>query len=636
MNLNDDFKENQNKEKNNKAINKEENNSNKIVLEDLNSKIKYNNFPPFQNNSNIIKNINKAEQIDELSESVKQQNLLKYKDKEIEELQIINRNEEIELNNLKKELSNLKKITNMNDYNNSKKTNSKETENKILDLENKYNELSKVKIEKEKELSDLLIKMKKSSDNLNKVSIKLEEINSENFSLKNLNNKLKEKKREKSDKKNELKLKMNKYIEIEITNSTENDNNNYDNNILDEELLYQKINDLKMKINEIEQIKNIYEDKKLDYKINKNLLNDYISKDKINKKILEEREEKLNNLVSKINNSINELTEWIIYSFGEIIECNEEQININKKEEKIVNEEILKDNDKYKPSLLYNCLMEKDEKIKNKYKLLKKRNDDLEQEYKEIYSKYIELQKLNDEYEEYIENNLKEKNKLVDELNTLKSFVNNLVDGNYPNEQENLENQNEQISQNEEKEKENINILKQEIENLNEKYHSMINEKNELEKKLNDIKEKELIHQEEKINQRNKDIIIIKNELDRKQNKNNKDFQNCDKKLNMYADQNAILKNNKIMLNKKLQSLLNEINLKNIQIKKQEEIKNHENEKINNFFNNKISEDINGENYNPNKKLIKDLELKRENLLYDNKLLIKENQDLRTKLKVFF
>ena len=267
---------------------------------------------------------------------------------------------------------------------------------------------------------------------------------------------------------------------------------------------------------------------------------------------------------------------------------------------------------------------------------MKKRNDDLEQEYKEIYSKYIELQKLNDEYEEYIENNLKEKNKLVDELNTLKSFVNNLVDGNYPNEQENLENQNEQISQNEEKEKENINILKQEIENLNEKYHSMINEKNELEKKLNDIKEKELNHQEEKINQRNKDIIIIKNELDRKQNKNNKDFKNCDKKLNMYADQNAILKNNKIMLNKKLQSLLNEINLKNIQIKKQEEIKNHENEKINNFFNNKISEDINGENYNPNKKLIKDLELKRENLLYDNKLLIKENQDLRTKLKVFF
>ena len=634
MNLNDKLKESQNIEKNFKIIKNEENNSNKIVLEDLNKRIKCNIFPPSQNNLNI-NNINK-EGKDKLNEAIKNKNILKDKDKEIEQLQIIYQNELDELNKLKKELSNLKQVANNN--NNSNKMSPKDIKRKLLSLENKYSELLKDKSEKEKELSNLLIKMKKSSDILNQTSIKLEEINSENFSLKNLNNKLKEKKKEKNEKKNELKLRMNKYIEIEITNSTENnfDSKNYDNNVLDEELLYQKINDLKMKINEIEHFKNIYEDKKIDSKITKKLLNEYISKNKINKKIIEDNEEKLNNVVDIINNNINEIIEWIIYSFGELNECNEGKLNMNINGEIIKNieEQKEKENDKYKPSLLYKCLIEKDEKIKNKYGLLKKRNESLESEYKEIYSKYIELQKINDEYEESIENSLKEKNKLIDELNTLNNFVNNLNEEDYTNEKKILENENPSID--EKKEKEYISQLKQEIEDLNKKYYSMVNEKDELEKKLNDIKEKELIKDKEKINQKNKDIIIIKNELNQKHNKNKKDFKNCDKKLNMYADQNAILKNNKILLNKKIQSLLNEINLKKKKKKKQEEIKNYENEKNNYFFNSNPNMDVNRDNYYSNRKIIEDLELKRENLLYDNKLLIKENQDLKDKLNNFF
>ena len=547
MNLNEDLKGNK------------ENNlsNNRIVLEDLNSKIKYNNFPLFNNNIKINP-LNKENE----NNNKKENENSKIKNKEIEKLKILYNNGEIELKKLEKKLFETKE--------NLKENINIENEDKeVLILKKEYDEISNYKNNKDKELSELLNVMKKYSEELNEKSILLEEINTKNISLKSLNNKLKEKKKEKNNKKDELKIKMNKYIEIEINKTEENnDKINYDNNILDEELLYQKINDLKMKIKEIEQFKNIYEDQKLNLKITKKYLDDYFEKNKINKKIIEDNEEILNNLIYNINNTLNEIIEWIIYNFGEIndIICqdnkiekeeeNEENIEKENKEQK-KEKEIFKDNDKIKYFLLYKTLMEKNLNIKNKYNCLIKRKKKLESEYKEIYSKYNELNNINDNNKSCIENSLKQKNKLIDELNTLQKFVNDL---NFYGNNDKKISSNEDIIDNDKNKNEGegkkLYNLKLEIEELNEKYNNIFNENNILENQLNNIRENLLPKEEENNNKKNKNIIAIKNEINKKETKNNFEFKNCENKLIMFDKQNKMLKNNRKILFKNLCSFL--------------------------------------------------------------------------------
>ena len=89
MNLNEDLKGNK------------ENNlsNNRIVLEDLNSKIKYNNFPLLNNNIKINP-LNKENENNNKKENENSQ----IKNKEIEKLKILYNNGEIELKKLEKKL----------------------------------------------------------------------------------------------------------------------------------------------------------------------------------------------------------------------------------------------------------------------------------------------------------------------------------------------------------------------------------------------------------------------------------------------------------------------------------------------------------------------------------------------------
>ena len=202
-----------------------------------------------------------------------------------------------------------------------------EAKNKLYLLENKYNEIFEGKLEKEKELNELLYKIKEYSKELNEKSIKLEEINSENISIKNKNNILKEKKKEKNNKKDKLKMKMNEYIEIEINNNLEENTYkiDYDNNVLDEELMYQKINDLKMKINDlnnqIDSLKNYNNKLYIDCGQYQLMIQNLMCQNFI--------QNNLNNIININNNSQNDnLVKYIMFQFEIGKKCSIKAIDI--------------------------------------------------------------------------------------------------------------------------------------------------------------------------------------------------------------------------------------------------------------------------------------------------------------------
>lgn len=160
MNLNNELNSNQEKDKKKD----DEKYKNTIILEDLHSKSKYNDFLLLQNNINQI-NIN---------------NYPNNTKKRVFQNQLKNNSNEVL--DLKEELS-LYYNSNINNIDNN------EIHNKIIFLENKYNEINKDKIKKENELTILLNDMKKYSQDLNEISLKYEETNAENNSLKNTNTK---------------------------------------------------------------------------------------------------------------------------------------------------------------------------------------------------------------------------------------------------------------------------------------------------------------------------------------------------------------------------------------------------------------------------------------------------------------
>ena len=281
----------------------------------------------------------------------------------------------------------------------------------------------------------------KYSKKLKKISLELEEINSVNVPLKSKNNKLKKELKEKELYIKELKSKLNKN---NIGNKTDDDIEDkadiyYKNdNDMDEELLQQKINDLKKEIKNIEkynQNNHKLEEKNANDKMTRKFLDDYIIKNKISQKIVEENEEKLSDLIENLNDNINILVDWIIPNFGEIkndkkiddldINLIKKEINKNKdsKEDKDKDKGLSNDYEKAKFSSFCNYLKEKNQKIQNKYDFLIKRNEDLESEHNQLLSKLNELQKENDYDINYLENYSTERNKLIDELNTLNQYA---------------------------------------------------------------------------------------------------------------------------------------------------------------------------------------------------------------------
>ena len=158
-------------------------------------------------------------------------------------------------------------------------------------------------------------------------------------------------------------------------------------------------------------------------------------------------------------------------------------------------------------------------------------------------------------------------------------------------------------------------------------------EKEQLEKQLNEKQRSELSKEGERAKKMTKSLIVMKNELNKKSNKNLINFKNNEEKLILFRKQNKELNNEKIALENELRCLLNEVNLKNIQIKKQEEIYKYGKENNINYINNVNNNKDKKEEKNKNKKLIKALEIDRENLFNDNKVLLRDNQLLKDELK---
>ena len=514
--------------------------------------------------------------------------------------------------------------------------NLKENENNkaLLILENKIETLTKEKKDLENKTKELLLIVNQYSKELkdlsNKNKILVEE--NKNFYTQNidLNDSLKKKMtnindlQSQNEQLNEL-IKENKNkdeIIEELKNENEKKKIEYENRIKNEEKMNEEIKNLKLRLNENEDFKKKYENISADFFSTQSNFKDIQNINDKNLKRADECETALNNQTININKNIVSLIECINNFFEEEMHIDDnlpndknDEVNENNKNDIDANLcPVLIDIENVKFNLLLECLKSKKSNLKKYLNKLINNNNDTEKENKENLLTIKDLNREKNDLGRHNEILKEEKKNLLNELNILRNYLNDLNDNAINNEKENeiLRSQILTISPNKSNFTEiamrqnttdringlddnmDIQLLYEEINNLKNENRNLINTKELLERELDNIKNNNfdfifnnpLLHsgnnsEEEKIKF---DLVIEK----------------YNKKLFKYEIENNNLKFENQLLQEKLKNLKNE----------------------NNSY-------LNNSSYN---KSIQKLESQKESLINDNALLIDNNKYLKKEL----
>lgn len=522
--------------------------------------------------------------------------------------------------------------------------NAQEDENKKnkIDYENKINLLQKDKKAIEAKTAQLVEIIKQYSKELSDYSIHIESIEAEKKSLNSLNRKLNEKNDE------NMKIIQKYKIEIEKINNLFKENqdlrqnlsaiqNDFEEERINNEKFQKEIKKDEMKIMELtskcaeySSLQKSYNELSNDYITLKSDYNQLEINNNINKNRANDCENELNTLSISINNALTNLIEWIETYFGIYYDY-----DIPKIPSITINNIIL---DK-----LYDCLTMKRNKINDSMKEYEKANKDNNTQIRNLLEKIEKLQNDNKELSDNA-NNIKkdiichEEQKMgyKKEIEEKDIIINDLKSQNeclYTSKNEIIKTIDSTI-------KNGINTI---INNSNNnilklcdcfKNNSSYSNKEEFEYIIEEISKlftfigllsneylkvilinENMTKDYSKSNQAlNKQISLIRNEL----NQQNKENQIT---LGNISKENSILQENIKFLEKKVKGLQTEIELKDMQIKSQEQIINRRNKKQNDNSSSISSL--------PDETLIKSLQAEKEKLIMDNILLINDNKYLK-------
>ena len=489
------------------------------------------------------------------------------KDKEIQNL----KDQIIDINNELKETR-----TKLNTYELRENFNKNESSNLIEMSQMKIEQMAKDKEMLEDKIKQLVDIIKQYCNELNDSSLKIKSLNDNIFSLQNENRKLLEEIENNRHNMTDFQKNYNKYNKLIMENNNNKKiidslnkelieyKNDYNKEINNNKILNEKIINLVNKCSEYEMIQKTYQDASNDLIMAKKQINDINFRNK-------ENENYINSLFMDVNENISLIIDYINKNF----DMHDIQ-NIGKNVE-IKNFLIKMDDIKF--DLLFECLENKRKEIIDFANIMTNGLKDNDISNKELINE-------NNKIKESLNNYIYENKKLNSENIKLNSIINNI--------------NNDMINN-----KKNMDLLQKKLNNMN-------NEKNEINNKLvNELNQNKNIFEGLKAD--NANLIIMNNNLQ-------EELKTVKSKIFENDENNANLKLNCQILEKKIKGLQTELDLKNIQIQNQEEIINRRNDNNNSCIleNDSI--------------IIKRLKADRDNLINDNILLINQNNMLRQQL----
>ena len=501
----------------------------------------------------------------------------------ISDLKSENARKEKEIQNLKEEMSDLKNElketkTKLNCYELKDNFNKNESNNLLEISQMKIDQISKDKGMLEDKIKQLVDIIKQYCNELNDSSLKIKSLSDNIFALQNENRKLIEAQEVNKQNMIDFQNNMNKYNKIIMENNNNKNiinnlnkelleyKNDYNKEINNNKLLNEKIISLVNKCSEYEMIQKACQDANNDLVMAKKQINEINMRN-------QENENFINSLYSDVNENISLLIDYISKNF--------DIKNKPKTTEENISNFLIKIDD-IKFDQLFEILENKRKEILNFSNDIQNGIQSTDNSNKNLINENLKLK-------EDINNYICENKKLNSENIKLNNIINNIN-----TDMINAKNSNE--------------LLKQKLNDINF-------EKNEINNKLmNEVNINKNMF--EGLKEDNANLIILNNNIQEELNK-------AKIKLSENDKINANLKLNCQILEKKIKNLQTEIDLKNIQIKNQEEIINRRND--NNNSNILENDSI----------LIKKLKTDRDNLINDNVLLINQNNLLRQQLNEF-
>ena len=354
-------------------------------------------------------------------------------------------------------------------------------EEELLKFRNKAKNEEQNRIDLEKDIDNLQIKLKEMTERVREYEEELKRVN------------IKRKKKER-----ELNNKI-EILEKEKANKNEDELIEKIKNL--EEKLKKEEKLRKSKENEIDDMKIKYkneEEKRIKEENERNKKNEMLLKIKEEKRKKEDEEKKKKDEEQKIayDEAKERMTEELKIKENKIKEIDEEKNIIENEKNKIENDYNILKEEKDKIEKDYNTLKEEKDKNENDNILLKEEKERIEINYNALKE---EKNKIENDY-----NALKEeKNKIENDYNILKNENDNLVN--------NYNNLNEQKAKIENE----YNLLKEEKINLENNYNALNEQKSQIEKDYNILKE-EKINSEKLINNNNNKDNKVDNNIEGK------------------------------------------------------------------------------------------------------------------------
>ena len=501
----------------------------------------------------------------------------------ISELKSENARKDKEIQILKEQMSDLENElketkTKLNCYELKDNFNKNESNNLLEISQMKIDQISKDKGMLEDKIKQLVDIIKQYCNELNDSSLKIKSLSDNIFALQNENRKLVEAQEANKQNMIDFQNNMNKYNKIIMENNNNKNiinnlnkelleyKNDYNKEINNNKLLNEKIISLVNKCSEYEMIQKTCQEANNDLVMAKKQINEINIRN-------QENENFINSLFVDVNENISLLIDYINKNF-------DIKNKLKNVEEKVSNFLIKIDDIKF--DQLFECLEGKRKEILNFTNDIQNGIQSTDNSNKNLINENLKLK-------EDINNYIYENKKLNSENIKLNNIINKIN-----TDMINAKNSNE--------------LLKQKLNDINF-------EKNEINNKLmNEVNINKNMF--EGLKEDNANLIILNNNIQEELNK-------AKIKISENDESNANLKLNCQILEKKIKNLQTELDLKNIQIKNQEEIINRRND--NNNSNILENDSI----------LIKKLKTDRDNLINDNLLLINQNNLLRQQLNQF-
>ncbi|MCQ2816534.1 MAG: hypothetical protein MJ252_04620 [archaeon] len=601
--------------------------------------------------SQLFQKDNTIKEKEDLISSLK--NELSENQKKIIDLKTENTNLNQEINNMKITLQNYQLRFNAKE---------EEMNKNSLKLTNNITTLQTEKKSIEAKSAQLVEIIKQYSKELNESSIHIDSIEQEKKSLETINQKLNEKNDENMNVIKQLKKELNKVQELynqneKLTNANLNLNKDFEDLKYDyEKIMKEKSEDeiaiqqLSFKLNELNTLKQSYADLNDQFIESKSKINELEIANKIHCDRANTNELEYNTLSKKINKDIALLVEWIETYFGvyfdkEIAEYPKSEVSniinfpliektLKNKRDKInlkmaEYEKTIESNEEYIKELLNNLDKLQSNNNTNSKQLMKEKENSTEIHKQLIYYKN-EIDELTEEVTKLKDDNYRltnDLNLLNDTLDkTLKNEFKELL--NNKNLTERMVKDNLYLRQNDKIENK-LNSLISLVDLLVKEYENkltLLNENSSLISQIGKLNNEILLMNKGHIDEmKEKDIEIQKNKeaqekalRDKLRETNEKN----DKENMTQAQEIEYLKNNIKLLEKRINNIQTEMDLKDIQIKSQEEIINRRNRLKTN------------ESQNDSKTVIKSLEDDKEKLINDNMLLISDNRYLKEQLDI--